>query len=187
MSAPAALRLTVVALLLGACSRAAPAPERDAAPDRPLPPGAPIVRDAAPDVTDAAPDLAGPHVARSSGHHAAEAPRGGSGGFKIEGNISKPDAEKTLGAGKAKLRGCYDREHAKNPALHGKVSFRLTVDDRGRVELGEVTTSTLGGGDPEMCMIEALRDLKFAPPAGGGQSKLSFQMAFGRAGRGPAD
>jgi hypothetical protein len=29
-------------------------------------------------------------------------------------------------------------------------------------------------------MIEALRDLKFAPPIGGGESKLSFQMAFGR-------
>ena len=38
----------------------------------------------------------------------------------------------------------------------------------------------IGGGDPEMCTIEALRDLKFPPPAGGGQSKLSFQMTFGR-------
>ncbi len=38
----------------------------------------------------------------------------------------------------------------------------------------------IGGGDPEMCTIEALRDLTFPPPAGGGQSKLSFQMTFGR-------
>jgi hypothetical protein len=180
MSVPAALRLATVTLLLGACPRPAPVPAHEAAPDRPLPPAAPSAKDAAPDVVDAAPDLAGPPAARSPAHHAAAAPRAGSGGFKIEGSLSKPEAEKTLGAGKAKLYGCYERERAKNPALQGKVSFRLTVDDRGRVELGEVVTSTLGGGDPEMCMIEALRDLKFAPPAGGGQSKLSFQMAFGR-------
>ena len=174
-------RFFFVFVLLGACSRPPVVPERDAAPDRPSPPAAPAVKDAAPDVTDAAPDVAGLHLARSGGHRPpAEAPHGGAGGFKIEGNISKADAEKTLGAGKAKLRGCYDKEHAGNPALHGKVSFRLTVDDRGRVSLGEVVTSTLGGGDPEMCMIEALRDLKFAPPAGGGESKLSFQMTFGR-------
>jgi hypothetical protein len=181
MSAPAAARFFAVALLLAACSRSPVAPERDAAPDRPSPPVAPSGKDAAPDATDAAPDLAGPPAARSGGHRPpAAAARSASGGFKIEGNISKADAEKTLGAGKAKLRGCYDQAHAANPALRGQVSFRLTVDDRGRVSLGEVLTSTLGGGDPEMCMIEALRDLKFAPPAGGGESKLSFQMTFGR-------
>jgi hypothetical protein len=183
MSAPAVARSMVVTLLVGAlcgaCMRPQPTPTLDAAPDRPPAPAAPVVRDAAPDVTDAAPDLAGLH-ARSPAHHAPAAAPGGSSGFKIEGNISKADAEKTLGAGKAKLRGCYEKEHAKDAALHGKVSFRLTVDERGRVSLGEVVTSTLGGGDPEMCMIEALRDLKFAPPAGGGQSKLSFQMTFGR-------
>jgi hypothetical protein len=179
MSAPAA-RLLVVALLLVACSRAPVVPERDAAPDRPPPAAAPAPHDAAPDVTDAAPDLAGPPATHPGGHRPPAEPRGAAGGFKIEGNVSKSEAEKILALGKTKLRGCYDKEHAANPTLHGKVSFRLTLDDRGRVSLGEVVTSTLGGGDPEMCMIEALRDLKFPPPAGGGESKLSFQMAFGR-------
>jgi hypothetical protein len=178
MSAPAA-RLFVFALLLAACSRAPVVPERDAAPDRALPPAAPGPKDAAADLTDAASDLAAPPAARSGGHRPPAEPRSAAGGFKIEGNISRSDVERILAIGKPKLRGCYDKEHAGNPALHGKVSFRLTVDDRGRVSLGEVVASTLGGGDPEMCMIEALRDLKFAPPAGGGESKLSFQMAFG--------
>jgi hypothetical protein len=183
MSVPGAFGLASVFILMGACSRPAAPVERDAAPDRPAPPAAPVVvKDAAAEVGDAAPDATGlgarPHP---TGHRpSADGARGASGGFKIDGNLAKADAEKTLAGGKAKLRGCYDQERAKNPALHGKVSFRLTVDDRGRVSLGEVVTSSLGGGDPEMCMIEALRDLKFAPPAGGGESKLSFQMAFGR-------
>ena len=182
-----AVRLASVLLVVGACSRPPAPAERDAAPDRPAPRAAPVVavavavKDAAAEVGDAAPDASGlarPHL---GGHRpSGEGARGAAGGFKIDGNLAKADAEKTLAAGKAKLRGCYEQEHAKNPALHGTVGFRLTVDDRGRVSLGEVVTSSLGGGDPEMCMIEALRDLKFAPPAGGGESKLSFQMAFGR-------
>jgi hypothetical protein len=183
--APVKTGLIAVAFVLAACTRPQIAPVLvdapllvDAAPDRPAPAPAPAIKDAGIDAVDAAPDVAAPR--RPSGHHAPDGVRGGSGGFKIEGALSKPEAEKTLASGKAKLRGCYDREHAKNAALRGKVSFRLTVDDRGRVTLGEVVTSTLGGGDPEMCMIEALRDLKFAPPPGGGESKLSFQMAFGR-------
>ena len=178
-----AVRLASVLLVVGACSRPPAPAERDAAPDRPAPRAAPVVavKDAAAEVGDAAPDASGlarPHL---GGHRpSGEGARGAAGGFKIDGNLAKADAEKTLAAGKAKLRSCYEQEHAKNPALHGTVGFRLTVDDRGRVSLGEVVTSSLGGGDPEMCMIEALRDLKFAPPADGGQSKLSFQMTFGR-------
>src|SRR5450755_4550636 len=95
MSAPAVARFSVVTLLVGAlcgaCTRPPSTPAQDAAPDRPPPPAAPAVRDAAPDVTDAAPDLAGQH-ARSPAHHPAAATAGGSGGFKIEGGISKPDA-----------------------------------------------------------------------------------------------
>ena len=81
-------------------------------------------------------------------------------------------------AGAAKLRACYERERSRNPSLHGRVTFRLTVDDRGHVPLGEVVTSTLGGGDPEMCMVQAARDLRF--PAGSGDSTVSFQMTFGK-------
>ena len=78
------------------------------------------------------------------------------------------------------LRACYEKARAGNPGLHGKVSFRLTVDQRGRVSLGEVVTSTLGGGDPEMCMVQSLRNVKFPPPAGGAESTVTFQMKFGK-------
>jgi hypothetical protein len=180
MSARSGFRLASVLWLLGACSRpTAPAAPRDAAPDRPAPAAPVVVRDAAAEVGDAAPDAAGPAKPHVGHRPSADGARGASGGFKIDGHLAKADAERTLAGGKATLRACYEREHAKDPALHGQVSFRLTVDDRGRVSLGEVVTSSLGGGDSEMCMIEALRDLKFAPPAGGGESKLSFQMAFG--------
>jgi hypothetical protein len=60
------------------------------------------------------------------------------------------------------------------------VTFALTTDERGRVTLGEVVKSTLGGGDPEMCMVQAARDWKFPAPPGGGESRIEFQIGFGR-------
>ena len=163
----------------GGCARCNAPELPDAAAVAPASPAPPAVvgRDAGPDAVDAAPD--GPPAPR---HHAAKrpapAPLGGGGGFKVEGPLAKADAEKVVQAGAAKMRACYEAAHASNPALTGRASFELTVDARGRVTLGEVMTSTLGDSDPEMCMIRATRDLKF-PPASG-ESKVDFQMAFGR-------
>jgi len=139
----------------------------------PPPPPPPVVRDAGPDVPDASD--AGPPV-----HHARRAapPSAPSGGaLRVEGTLPKPDAERVVHAGQAKMRACYDTAHAEDAALKGRVDFRLTVDDRGRVTLGEVVTSTLGGDDAEMCMIRATRDFKF--PAGS-PSIITFPMTFGR-------
>jgi hypothetical protein len=171
---------------VGACARRAEAPVVvDAALERPSPPTAHLVKDAAVDqvvAIDAQPDvdaaLAGPP--HSHAHRAAPPARPTAGGFKVSGSITKADAETVLRGARGKLNACYDEEHAKNAALRGSVVFRLSIDDRGRVPLTEVITSTLGGGDPELCMVEALRDLKFPPSSTGGESTLTFPMVFGR-------
>jgi hypothetical protein len=143
----------------------------------PPPPPPPVVRDAGPDAVDAGPD--GPPATH---HHAvkkpAPAPSGGGGALKVEGPLAKPDADRVVSAGAARMRSCYEAALAGNPALKGRVSFQLTVDARGRVTLGEVTTSTLGDSDPEMCMIRATRDFKFQPASG--ESRVTFGMTFGR-------
>lgn len=172
----------IAALVLGAgaCARhaAAPAPAAtDAAPDRARPL---VVRDAAVDhPVDAPSDAPGPAHAHS--HRAApgsRAPAGG--GVMVVGSIGKADAETVLRGARGKLDACYQKEQAKDPSLAGRVTFRLSIDGRGRVPLAEVLSSTLGGGDPELCMVEALRDLKFPPSSTGGESTLTFPVTFGR-------
>lgn len=83
-----------------------------------------------------------------------------------------------LRAGAGALRACYDGERAKNPALRGRATFRLTVDRRGRVTFGEVVTSTLGGGGTEMCMARATRSFKFPARTEDADATVSFQMGF---------
>jgi hypothetical protein len=169
-------------ILLGvvACSRSQPPPPAEAAPQPPSP--APVVRDAAVDVTDGggdAGDAGGPR--RSGKKPVAAAPTGGGGpgGVKVEGPLPKADADKAIRGVSAKLRACYDHERAKQPDLKGRVIFKLTINERGFVTVGEIVTSTLqGGSDAENCMVRAARDFRF--PRGSGESTLSFGMMFGR-------
>jgi hypothetical protein len=174
------MRIPVLVLLLvmagaAGCARcnAPEVPEASAPPAPPPPP--PLIKDAGPDVTDArsdASDAAPAGPARHAAKKPVPAPTGGgAGGIKVEGSLQKPDAEKIVRAGFAKLRAC-------SPDAKGRVTFRLTIDARGRVTLGEVVTSTLGGDDAEMCMIRATRDFKF--PAAAGESTVTFPMNFGR-------
>jgi hypothetical protein len=150
------------------CDSPPAVPEAGRPPPLPQPPPPPEVRDAGPDVPDASDAGTGP---RRANKPAPPAGAGGGGGFKVEGTLVKADAEKVVRAGYSKLRAC-------NPEHTGKVTFRLTVDPRGRVTLGEVVHSTLGGDDVEMCMIRTTRDLKF--PASAGESKIDFGMNFAK-------
>ena len=85
-----------------------------------------------------------------------------------------------LRGARGQLVACFQKARAQAPDLQGRVTFRLSIDGRGRVPLAEVVTSTLGGGDPELCMVEALRDLKFPPSPSGAESTLTFPMTFAK-------
>ena len=115
------------------------------------------------------------------GERAAAAPAGGGGpgGVKVEGPLPKAEADKAIRGVSSKLRACYDQERAKKSDLKGRVTFKLTLNERGFVTVGEIVTSTLqGGSDAENCMVRAARDFRF--PRGSGESTLSFGMNFGR-------
>jgi protein TonB len=175
-----------LALLLmapGACSRSESPPPPEAAPQPPPPPPPPpVVRDAAVDVVDAGGDAGDAGGARRGGKKpAAAAPTGGGGpgGVKVEGALPRAEADKAIRAVSAKLRACYDQERAKKPDLKGRVTFKLTINERGFVTVGEIVTSTLqGGSDAENCMVRAARDFRF--PRGSGESTISFGTTFGR-------
>jgi len=166
-----------------ACSRQeAPHPEPAVAPlPAAAPPAIPAVRDAGADVVDAASDVAD---ARAAGHSRKPAippanAGGGAAGFKVEGSLARADGDKVVRAAQPKLRACFEAANPPGAGRKGRVSFKLTIDDRGHVTITEIPVSTLpGGSDVETCMVHVLRDLRF--PRGTGESSVSFQMNFGR-------
>ena len=162
---------SVLALALAAACTKKEAPQlQPAAAPPPPPPSVPAVRDAAADVGDAA-------DARGGAKKWVGAPASagaGAGALRVEGSLPRADGEKVIRAAQPKLRDC-----AKASAGRGRVSFKLTINDRGHVTLTEIPTSSLpGGSEVETCMLHVLRDLRF--PRGTGESSLSFAMSFGR-------
>ncbi|HVT07541.1 MAG TPA: AgmX/PglI C-terminal domain-containing protein, partial [Polyangia bacterium] len=123
------------------------------------------------------PDGAAGAPGRRRAHHAAD-PHASAGGIKVTGAIARTDVETVLRGARGQLMACFRKARAQAPDLQGRVTFRLSIDGRGRVPLAEVVTSTLGSGDPELCMVEALRDLKFPPSPSGGESTLTFPVLF---------
>jgi hypothetical protein len=175
------LFLLLLALSVEGCTRKeAPQLQPAAAPPPPAPPTAPAVRDAAADVVDAATDAGDARPGGGKRWVGAPATGGGGGmGFKVEGSLSRADGEKVLRAAQGKLRACFEAAHPAGSGRKGRVSFKLTVNDRGVVTLTEILSSSLPGGiDVEGCMVKALRDLRF--PRAGGESTLSFAMTFAR-------
>ena len=103
----------------------------------------------------------------------------GAGALRVEGSLSRGDGDKVVRAAQPKLRECFEAANPKGAGRKGRVSFKLTINDRGHVTLTEIPTSSLpGGSDVETCMVHVLRDLRF--PRASGESTLSFQMSFGR-------
>jgi len=163
-----------------ACSRQeAPKLEPAAAPPPPAPPPAPVVRDAATDVGDAATDAGDAGPVRHAKKAPAAPAAGGSGALKVEGSLPRADGDKVLRAAQPQLRACFEKANPPGSGAKGRVSFKMTVDDRGHVTLTEISKSTLpGGSDVETCMVHVLRDLRF--PRASGETTLSFQSSFGR-------
>jgi hypothetical protein len=150
-----------------------------AAPPPPAPP-APVVKDAGTDTGDAATDAGDAGGVRHA-KKAPSAPAGGGGGgaLKVEGSIPRAEGDKVLRAAQPKLRDCFEQANKPGSGAKGRVSFKMTVDDRGHVTLTEISKSTLpGGSDVESCMVHVLRDLRF--PRASGETTLSFQLSFGR-------
>jgi hypothetical protein len=166
-----------------ACSRQeAPRLEPAAAPPpAATPPAPPAVRDAAADAVDAATDSGDARAAVHRRKPAGPPAEGGGGGagFKVEGSLSRVEADKIVHGAQPKLRACFEVANPPGSGRKGRVSFKLTIDDRGHVTVTEIPHSTLpGGSDVETCMVHVLRDLRF--PRGTGESSVSFQMSFGR-------
>jgi hypothetical protein len=168
-----------------ACSRQeAPRLEPAAAPPPaapPTPPAASPIRDAGTDAVDAATDAGdgrpAPHRRKAAVPPAEGA--GGDAGFKVEGSLSRAEGDKVVRGAQPKLRACFQEANPPGSGRKGRVSFTLTIDDRGHVTRTEIPHSSLpGGNDVETCMAHVLRDLRF--PRGSGESSVRFQMSFGR-------
>jgi hypothetical protein len=184
-----ALACRVSLLALVACSRREPpAMVVDAAPPPPdlapagagPPPDAAAPPDVAPDTAPAA-KAGGKKKAAASAEEGATGPAlAAMGKVTVAGDLPRADVERILKGRAGAFRSCYERELGQHPTLKGRVLLELTVAPTGSVALAEVKTSTLGGGDAEMCVGQLARDLRFKARPGAPQATVTFPIEFRR-------
>jgi hypothetical protein len=174
----------ILAAGLVGCARRAPVAADAAAASPPRVEAPPLVDAGADRPRDARPDGPAAGTGGAPGHHHlhhAAAPRSEpAGGLQVRGGVGRAQVEAVLRGVRPRLDACIQKARAQQADLKGKVTFRLSIDADGRVPLAEVLASTLGGGDPELCMVEKLRDLKFPASPGGAASTVTFPVTFGK-------
>lgn len=95
--------------------------------------------------------------------------------LQARGALDEPAARRTLDQARPRLRGCYERGHARNPMLQGKVRLELSLAADGRVMSAKLLASDVPDQGVTRCLEQRAARLGF-PAADGGTSTLDVTL-----------
>lgn len=98
------------------------------------------------------------------------------------GTLAKEDVRAGVEAVKGRVKDCYQRGLAIDPALAGvvKVAFTLEGNDEGKgvVTKGEIAESDMNSPFFEACVLKEIAGAAFTAPGGGGVVNVSYPFRF---------
>lgn len=84
------------------------------------------------------------------------------------GSLSKEVIRRVVRRHINEVSFCYEQRLAKRPDLEGRVTINFIISQSGAVQSSQVKESTLGDGQAESCIAQAVRRWTFPAPEGGG-------------------
>ncbi|HZS35843.1 MAG TPA: TonB family protein [Polyangia bacterium] len=118
------------------------------------------------------------HGAGGLGGRRAHAPDVIPGTAHVVGGLDPEIARRIVRRHMNEVRFCYERELARAPALHGRVTIQFTIDARGQVPASAVQQSTINNPAVEQCVAAAFRRFEFPKPQGGGLVMVTYPIVF---------
>ncbi len=94
------------------------------------------------------------------------------------GKLPKKVIDETIKANLQPIKACYQTVLNRRPNLHGKVTVRFVIGCEGTVTSAEVKETTLNNDKVETCVCDAIADLTFPPPDGGGKVIVTYPFVF---------
>lgn len=95
-----------------------------------------------------------------------------------DGASLKPDVtRKVVRQNREDIRGCHQKELARNPELEGRVATTFVVWHDGTVVFAAVTGSTLGNSTVEQCIVDELLTWTFPKPKGMAIINYPFELS----------
>jgi len=86
---------------------------------------------------------------------------------RVLGSLSREAIRRVVRRNLRQVRFCYEQGLQQNPSIEGRVTIAWTIDPNGRVQSSNVAGSSLGNGEVESCIANAVRRWSFPAPEGG--------------------
>ena len=86
----------------------------------------------------------------------------------VLGALDSEDISDAVNAEKHRIKLCYDAGLSLDPALSGRVEVKFVIGPDGLVSRAELFESTIESAVVEDCIVDAIADIEFPPPEGGG-------------------
>jgi TonB family protein len=83
------------------------------------------------------------------------------------GSLSKDAIQRVIKNHVSEIKYCYEQDLAVSPSLQGKVTVKIVIGKKGRVEEAEVTSTSLNRPAVEKCIENKIKKWKFPAPEGG--------------------
>lgn len=94
------------------------------------------------------------------------------------GSLSKAHIRAVINADIQRVRACYEAELQQAEGHAGIVSVQFIIAPDGHVQAAAIHASSLGVPRAEQCILEAMKRLRFAEPAGGGIVVVTYPFTL---------
>lgn len=76
------------------------------------------------------------------------------------------------------MRRCYESRLKADKYLEGRYVIRVTVEGDGKTRDGKLDEDTIGDATLAACILEQVKVMRFAAPAGGGEVDVTYPLSF---------
>ena len=109
----------------------------------------------------------------------ADAAQVRTGTAEVRGSLSSEVIRRVIRRHINEVRFCYEQGLQTKPNLAGRLGVSFVISPTGAVQTASVRESTLGDGQVESCVTQAVRRWTFPAPDGGGSVIVNYPFVFG--------
>lgn len=103
------------------------------------------------------------------------------GSVETNGGLSKEVIRRVVRRHHNEVKFCYEQALRARPDLEGRVTTRFMISPSGSVAASVVQSSTLGSGEAEQCISQAITRWSFPAPSDGGMVSVTYPFVFSSA------
>lgn len=103
------------------------------------------------------------------------------GPIETNGGLSKEVIRRVVRRHHNEVKFCYEQALRARPDLEGRVTTRFMISPSGSVAASVVQSSTLGSGEAEQCISQAITRWSFPAPSDGGMVSVTYPFVFSSA------